>query len=323
MVNVIRSVIATASSVVGSDPAYSRLGTVVSRTSLGLFCQGRPEPHDPQAELARLTMEDPARSVQYWLLAIAFTYGVGLTPSLLIRYVFARRPLPPKSAKWISVAIGLACWTLFVFVHFLFNEKSSNGVPSILIFFISRWILTRGYTVGVVSAPNPSVPARIDQTTSGSLSSEGHNERPQVLASSTPSAATGNLDLAPETAKRLPIEAHCWQCGRDVVLPDHTPVGDRTCEACGGVMTCRPVSKLATSQTPSHESRPVDAAITTDTPKLLMHGSVGSTTIAPSTDAKLSKTIEYRLAEARRLFERGLITESEYAEAKRRMIQEL
>lgn len=34
-------------------------------------------------------------------------------------------------------------------------------------------------------------------------------------------------------------------------------------------------------------------------------------------------SIEYRLAEARRLFEKGLITESEYGDAKQRLLQEL
>lgn len=44
-----------------------------------------------------------------------------------------------------------------------------------------------------------------------------------------------------------------------------------------------------------------------------------------STPARLqpSTSIEYRLAEARRLFEKGLITESEYGDAKQRLLQEL
>lgn len=78
------------------------------------------------------------------LLAISFlmTWGVGLTPPLLIRYVFLRRPMGKRAAVLVCAML----WAFnFVFFQAMGSTSKYHGAL-ILVALVSYWILCRGKT---------------------------------------------------------------------------------------------------------------------------------------------------------------------------------
>lgn len=91
------------------------------------------------------------------ILSLILTWGVGLLPPVLIRYVFVKRPI----AKWPSIGICAMFW-FFNFILFtaLGSTSKSHGAL-VLVAMVSYWILGRGSAaaVGISStdynAPSP------------------------------------------------------------------------------------------------------------------------------------------------------------------------
>ena len=80
-------------------------------------------------------------------LAVSFiiTWGLGLAPPILIRYAFARRPLSRKAATWIAAGFSAFFWMAFLILKSALGEKPGTGAVWIIMFFVARWIMSRGY----------------------------------------------------------------------------------------------------------------------------------------------------------------------------------
>ena len=96
-------------------------------------------------------------------LAVSFivTWGIGLTPPLIIRYVFLRRPMSKKAASWVAAGFSAFFWMVFLAINNELGEKSGTGAVWIIMFFVARWIMSRGY----VSEPSrPGQPSNQAET---------------------------------------------------------------------------------------------------------------------------------------------------------------
>lgn len=81
-----------------------------------------------------------------WLevaIRFAVTWGVGLLPALIARYAIYKRPLPRKNANWIA-GVGSVLFALFFMVLNAAAGGKSNPVAWVIIFFVARWMMTRG-----------------------------------------------------------------------------------------------------------------------------------------------------------------------------------
>ena len=82
------------------------------------------------------------------LISFLITWGIGLTPPVLIRYIFLRRPLNRKSASWVAAGFSAFFWIAFLAINNALGEKPSTagtGTVWIFMFFVARWIMSRGY----------------------------------------------------------------------------------------------------------------------------------------------------------------------------------
>jgi len=77
------------------------------------------------------------------VVSLVITWGVGLTPPLLIRYVFLRRPLSKKTASWIAVGFSFFFWIAFSYYSYSIGVSRGTGFVWIIMFFVARWILSR------------------------------------------------------------------------------------------------------------------------------------------------------------------------------------
>lgn len=81
----------------------------------------------------------PSETLTLLFLSFAITWIIGLTPPLLIRYVFLRRPMSKKTAI-ITIAL-FYLFNLFLFIAMGSTSKSHAAV--LLIAFVSYWILRK------------------------------------------------------------------------------------------------------------------------------------------------------------------------------------
>lgn len=136
-----------ANSIVLPDKWAGAAGTPVSEKAAGQTSSWLPYDNSP---LLILTI----------LLGFIVTWGIGLAPPLLIRYVFLRRPLSRKAASWIAAGFSTFFWIGFLVISSVLDEKPGTGIVWIIIFFVARWIMSRGY-------------AQISETADGSTSIKG------------------------------------------------------------------------------------------------------------------------------------------------------
>jgi hypothetical protein len=113
--------------------------------------------------MSSLPLDDPPTLILTFLVSFVITWGVGLTPPLVVRYAIVRRPLSRKNASWIAAGFSAFFWIAFLLLNHALGEKPGRGVVWIIMFFVARWIMSRGYT-----APVPGVP--------NARSGEGHNQ---------------------------------------------------------------------------------------------------------------------------------------------------
>lgn len=79
------------------------------------------------------------------VISLLITWGVGLAPPLATRYVIVRRPLNRRTASWIAGGFSAFFWLGFRVIHGLLGERPGTGIVWVVIFFVARWIMTRGY----------------------------------------------------------------------------------------------------------------------------------------------------------------------------------
>jgi hypothetical protein len=87
------------------------------------------------------------------VLGIVVTWGISLAPVLLIRYVFVKRPLDRRKATWIAGASCGAFWFLSLAANAVVGEKPGSFVVWGLMFFVARWVLSRGEVDSTPAAP--------------------------------------------------------------------------------------------------------------------------------------------------------------------------
>ena len=78
----------------------------------------------------------------FWLsiiLSLVLTWGIGLTPPLLIRYVFLKKPMGKKGA----LAVCGLFFFLNIIVFSILGSESKTHTALILVAFISYWILKK------------------------------------------------------------------------------------------------------------------------------------------------------------------------------------
>lgn len=89
--------------------------------------------------------DDPSLLWLTLIISFIVTWGVGLTPPVLIRYVFLRRSLSKKAASWVAAGFCAFFWMAFLLINSALGEKPGTGVVWIIMFFVARWIMSRGY----------------------------------------------------------------------------------------------------------------------------------------------------------------------------------
>lgn len=73
------------------------------------------------------------------------TWGMGLTPPLVVRYAIVRRPLSPKAASWIAAISSASFWIAFIAINDALGGKPGTGAVWIIMFFVARWIMSHGH----------------------------------------------------------------------------------------------------------------------------------------------------------------------------------
>ncbi len=113
----------------------------------------------PRSSAGLLPYDDPQLLIITLVISFLITWASGLAPPLLTRYVFVRRPLSRKAATWIAASCSVLFWFAFQALNYSVGEKAGSGVVWIIVFFVARWIMSRGYkqvevTRALVSAPS-------------------------------------------------------------------------------------------------------------------------------------------------------------------------
>lgn len=137
------------------------------------------------------------------VVSLAVTWGIGLLPAVVARYLWVRAPLTQGSANWIA---GISCVTFFLLFRILNAavgvnpEDTTRGAVWFLVFAASRWIMTREH----------------ERSTTRGLSS--------ALSSTSPNDSNGlNAEAAasaPEAPKRSQIESPTTASDDRLVLYD-------------------------------------------------------------------------------------------------------
>lgn len=96
------------------------------------------------------------------LISTLITWGLGLSPAIVYRYVWVKAPLEPRAANWIA---GTSC-LVFFFLFRLVNasagvrpEDTTGGLVWVVVFFVSKHIMIRGGNQSTVfGAPTEASP---------------------------------------------------------------------------------------------------------------------------------------------------------------------
>jgi hypothetical protein len=69
----------------------------------------------------------------------------------MIRYVLLRRRLSKMAASSLAACFSVFFWVAFLLAHAALGEKPGTGVVWVIIFFVSRWIMSREHVPAVAS----------------------------------------------------------------------------------------------------------------------------------------------------------------------------
>jgi hypothetical protein len=91
-------------------------------------------------------------------LSLVITWGFGLLPPVLIRYVIIRRPL----SKWVAIAVCAVFWFVNITIFTALGSQSKTHAALYLIAFLSYWILRK----------EPKLTTSSEETTDNSVKHE-------------------------------------------------------------------------------------------------------------------------------------------------------
>ena len=106
---------------------------------------GAPGNVENQVSSNSLPYIDNQSLAETLVISLLVTWGLGLTPPLLTRYVFARRPLSRKTAGWLAAGFSAFFWLGFIALKSSLGEKPGTGAVWVIMFFVARWIMSRGH----------------------------------------------------------------------------------------------------------------------------------------------------------------------------------
>ena len=94
------------------------------------------------------------------LISLLITWSIGLTPPLLIRYVFLRRPID----KWPAIGVAGLFLLLNIFLFVAMGSENKSHAVLFLIAWVSYIILHKGYAAkpveGALTETNKSAETR-------------------------------------------------------------------------------------------------------------------------------------------------------------------
>lgn len=93
------------------------------------------------------------------IIGLLFTWGIGLAPAFIARYAIYKRPLSKKAANWIAATSCVAFAFIATALHAEEGSRANIAVW-IFVFFVSRWIMTRGDKNVLSQKPTASVTLR-------------------------------------------------------------------------------------------------------------------------------------------------------------------
>ena len=103
-------------------------------------------PLTPEPRPTNSTLSHDIPSPSILAIAFVFTWALGLTPPLVVRYAIARRPLSKKAASWIAGGTCALFWMAEqVALHSDGEQTGKMTAVWIIMFLVSRWIMSRGY----------------------------------------------------------------------------------------------------------------------------------------------------------------------------------
>jgi hypothetical protein len=86
------------------------------------------------------------------LISFLLTWGVGLLPPVLIRFVFLKRPI----GKWPAVGVCMFFWFLNLILFSILGSQSKTHTALTLVAMVSYWILRkeRKQSIPIQEQPN-------------------------------------------------------------------------------------------------------------------------------------------------------------------------
>ncbi len=103
--------------------------------------------------MVQLALDDPKLLALTLAVSFVITWTLGLTPPIIIRYAIVGRPLSRKSAAWIAFGFSAFYWIGFQALNNALGEEPGKGYVWIVMFFIARWILSRGHDTSLAVEP--------------------------------------------------------------------------------------------------------------------------------------------------------------------------
>jgi hypothetical protein len=76
--------------------------------------------------------------------SLVITWSLGITPPLLVRYALVRRPLSKRAASWLAAGFSAFFWIAFLSLNHALDQKPGTGAVWVIMFFVARWIMSRG-----------------------------------------------------------------------------------------------------------------------------------------------------------------------------------
>lgn len=108
--------------------------------------------------------------------SIIITWGIGLAPPLLIRYVILKRPL----SKWPAIGICAAFWVSNVILFTALGSQSKSHFVLTIVAFVSYWLLRRA-AHGQKSTTTQYTTTSASETSESSTASAPENTAPEPL----------------------------------------------------------------------------------------------------------------------------------------------
>jgi hypothetical protein len=111
----------------------------------------------PSSSSSLLAYDDNQLLILTLFGSLIVTCSVGTTPPLLIRYALVRHPLSKKAASWLAAGFSAFFWIAFFSLNHSLDQKPGIGVVWVIMFFVARWIMSRGHVALPTIAGEKSV----------------------------------------------------------------------------------------------------------------------------------------------------------------------